>query len=171
MGIRHIISLESDTVTEKTIRIPFEFSETGAIPADKNPGDHIMITPITVRTWFKLKPLLLQIDKADFEKLTTTDPPALSPDFPEIMSKYDDLLLDIICLGIHNRKTDPPAWFRETLKDNTTWEDIGILLKAILFRIGYTPFYNSIMTLKSMSPLTEAEMIAAQNNLKSWIGR
>ena len=73
------------------------------------------------------------------------------------MNKYDDVILSIVCIGLHNKKSDPSTWFRDTLKDNCTWEDLRILLNAILFRIGYNPFYKSIMTLKNMSPLSEAE--------------
>lgn len=168
MGIAHIVSLESDTVTEKAIRIPFEFTETQAVPAGKSAGDHIMITPITVRTWFRMKPLLLKIKKDDLDNLLIREGKGFSSDTIDIINRYDELLLDIICLGIHNQKTDPPTWFREVLKDNSTWEDIGILLNAILFRLGYNPFYKSITMLKNVSPMTEAEIIAAQKNAQSW---
>lgn len=169
MGITHIVSLESDAVTEKAIRIPYEFTETQSVPPGKSAGDHIIITPITVRTWFKIKPLLLQIRQEDLNKMQSPDGQSFPTECPEIIHRYDDLLLDIVCLGIHNQKSDPPAWFREVLKDNSTWEDIAILLNAILFRLGYNPFYKSITMLKNVSPMTEAEIIAAQNNAASWI--
>ena len=137
MGIAHIISLESDAVTEKPVRIPYEFPDTHSVPEGKSPGDHIMITPITVRTWFKIKPLLMQIQQEDLERLLLPPGKPFSSIALETINKYDELLLDVICLGVHNQKSDPPAWFREVLKDNSTWEDIGILLNAILFRLGY----------------------------------
>lgn len=84
------------------------------------------------------------------------------------MDKYSDIILDIVCLGIHNRSSEPPIWFREVLMDNSTWEDIAILLNAILYRIGYYPFCKSITILRNVSPLGEAEIIAAQKNLQSW---
>lgn len=171
MGIAHIVSLESDTVTEKPIRIPYEFPETKAVPEGKSPGDHIVVTPITVRTWFQMKPLLLQIRKEDLDHILLREGKGFTTECIEIISRYDQLLLDIICLGIHNRKSDPPVWFREVLKDNSTWEDLGILLNAILFRLGYNPFYKSITMLKNVSPMTEAEIIAAQNNARSWTGQ
>ena len=171
MGITHIFALESDTVTEKAIRIPYEFTETQALPPGKSAGDHIMITPITVRTWFKIKPLLLQIRQEDLNKILVHPGQNFPAECPEFMNQYDDLLLDIICLGIHNQKSDPPGWFREVLKDNSTWEDLSILLNAILFRLGYNPFYKSITMLKNVSPMTEAEIIAAQNNARSWISQ
>lgn len=171
MGIAHIISLESDAVTEKPVRIPYEFPDTHSVPEGKSPGDHIMITPITVRTWFKIKPLLMQIQQEDLERLLLPPGKPFSSIALETINKYDELLLDVICLGVHNQKSDPPAWFREVLKDNSTWEDIGILLNAILFRLGYHPFYKSITTLKNVSPMTEAEIIAAQNNAQSWSNR
>lgn len=168
MGIAHMISLESDTVTEKPVRIPFDFPDTHSVPEGKSPGDHIIITPLTVRTWFKIKPLLLQIRSEDLEKLLLQQGHGFPIESIEIINRYDNLLLDIICLGIHNQKNEPPDWFREVLKDNSTWEDLGILLNAILFRLGYTPFYRSITMLKNVSPMTEAEIIAAQKNVQSW---
>lgn len=64
----------------------------------------------------------------------------LPEDFPKIMDKYGELLLDIVCLGIHNKPSDPPKWFKQALADNSTWEDIRILFNAIIYRIGYHPF-------------------------------
>lgn len=171
MGIKQIIALESDTVTGKTIRIPFEFTNLDSVPEDKHMDDYITVTPLTVRSWFKLKPLLLSIEPDDLKMIMENQSSDFDPRIPGIMDKYDDLVLSIICIGLHNKKSDPPAWFREVLKDNCTWEDSRILLNAILFRLGYNPFCKSIMTLKNMSPLSEAEIIAAQKNLKSWTTR
>lgn len=168
MGVIQIVQFEADSVTEKPIRIPYEFSDKGSLPAGKDTGDCIVISPISVRTWFKLKPLLLQFDKEDLEKLIVKEGIDFDVRAPEIMAKYDTLIMDIVCLGIHNKKNDPPAWFREVLKDNSTWKDIHILLNAILFRIGYNPFCKSITLAKKVSPMTEAEIIALQKNQKSW---
>lgn len=166
--IKQFVQLEADTVTETPLKIPFDFSNKESLPKGKDPGDTIVISPITVRTWFKLKPLLLSIDSKDYDKVVASENPPPDAELNEIINKYDELLLDILCIGIHNKKSDPPEWFREVLKDNCTWKDIYILLNAILFRIGYNPFCKSITILKNVSPLTEAEIIAAQKNLESW---
>ena len=166
--VKQFVQLEADTVTETPLKIPFDFSNKDSLPKGKDPGDSIVISPITVRTWFKLKPLLLSIDSKDYDKVVASENPLPDAELSEIIGRYDELLLDIICIGTHNKKSDPPAWFREVLKDNCTWKDIYILLNAILFRIGYNPFCKSITILKNVSPLTEAEIIAAQKNLESW---
>ncbi len=168
MPIKHYLQLESETVTEKAIKIAFDFSIRDSIPEGKNPGEAIVITPITVRTWFKLKPMIMAIEPGDLDKLIEKEDRTPDAKVMEIIAKYDDLLFDILCAGIHNKKTDPPEWFKETLKDNCTWEDVYVLLNAILFRIGYNPFINSITTLLSVSPMTEAEIIAAKRNLESY---
>ena len=167
--IKEFVQLETNTITEQPLKIPFDFSNRESLPSGKDPGDCIVISPITVRTWFKLKPLLLSINKSDFDKIVAKEDPLPEAELTEIISKYDDLLIDILCIGIHNKKSDPPAWFREVLKDNCTWKDIYILLNAILFRIGYNPFCKSITTVQSVSPMDEAEIIAAQRNLESWM--
>lgn len=159
--------MESETVTEQPIKIPFSFDNKDAIPAGKNVGDCIVIKPITVRTWFKIRPFLLNIEKEDIDRMVEK-PGEMNTDFVDVINKYGDMLIDIILLGIHNKPSEPPAWFRQVLVDNCTWEDIRILLNAVLFRIGYFPFCNAITTLRNVSPLREQEIIAAQKNLKSW---
>lgn len=167
MSVDNFLRQETETVTEMPVKIPFDFGNRDSIPQGKDPGDCIVIRPITVRTWFRLRPLLLRIDKADLRRMTVKAG-ELAEDFPELMDKYGDLLMDIVCLGIHNKLGEPPVWFRETLMDNSTWEDIRILLNAVLYRIGCFPFCTSITTLQNVSPLGETEMIAAQKNLESW---
>lgn len=168
MPIKHYLHIESDTVIERPIKIDFEFTDRDSIPPGKDPGNSIVISPITVRTWFKLKPLILSIDSVDLDKLIEKEERTPDAELIDIIAKYDSILLDILCIGIHNKKSDPPAWFRETLKDNCTWEDVYVLLNAILFRLGYNPFTNSITTLANVSPMTGQEIIAAQKNLESW---
>ncbi len=169
MSVKFQIQLEADAVTESTVTIPFDFHDRSSLPPDQVLEDNIVINPITVRTYFKLKPLLLKIDKDDFNTVVEMKDD-IRPDskLVEIMDRYDSLFMDIICIGLHNQKSNPPAWFREMLVDNCIWKDIYILLNAILYRIGYNPFCKSITTLRSVSPLTEAELIAAQKNLESW---
>ena len=166
--INSFLQFESETVSETSIKIPFNFSNTDSVPKGKDVGDSIVISPITVRTWFKLKPLILLITKNDFDRLIESENRTPDADLIDIISKYDNLLIEIMCIGIHNKKSNPPEWFKEVLKDNCTWEDIYVIINAIFFRIGYNPFCKSITMLKNVSPLTEAEIIAAQNNLESW---
>lgn len=169
MSVKFLFQLEADTIAEKAVRIPFDFPDKSSVPEGHKLDDVIVISPISTRTWFKLKPLILSIEKVDFELLVEMED-RIVPDLDliEVMSKYDKLILDIICIGIHNKKSDPPEWFRDVLIDNSAWKDLYILLNAILYRVGYNPFYKSITILRSVSPLTEPELIAAQKNLKSW---
>lgn len=167
MSVKYLSKIESDTITETAIKIPFEFNNRDSVPPDKNPGDCIVIRPITVRTWFRIRPLLLSLNKEDLGKMIA-ESGKMNNDFAAIMDKYGELLMDIVCLGIHNRKNDPPEWFRQVLMDNSTWEDVRVLLNAILYRIGFFPFCNSITMLRNVSPIRETEIIAAQENLTSW---
>lgn len=170
MPVKKLIELESDTVANKPVSVPFDFPNKESVPKGKKMGETIVISPLTVRTYFKLKPLLLKIAHKDFDKLIPKNGEDVAPsaEVAILMGKYADTLLSIICIGIHNKKSDPPEWFRQVLLDNSTWEDLYILLNAVLYRIGYTPFCNSITTVRSVSPMTEQEIIACQKNLKSW---
>ena len=125
MSIKNLFQQESDSVTEQPVRIPFDFSNRDSIPNGKDPGNSIVIKPITVRTWFRIRPLLLEIEKEDIDRMIVKKG-ELPEDFPKIMDKYGELLLDIVCLGIHNKPSDPPKWFKQALADNSTWEDIRI---------------------------------------------
>lgn len=166
--IKGLSQFESETITEKAISIPFTFENRESIPEGKEPGDCIVIRPITVRTWFRIRPLILQIEKEDLDRIIVSKD-EVNVDLADLMAKYDELIIDIICIGIHNKKSDPPQWFRDVLVDNTTWDDLRILLNAIIYRIGFFPFCESITMLQNVSPLkTETEIIAAHKNLTSW---
>ena len=69
MSIKNLFQQESDSVTEQPVRIPFDFSNRDSIPNGKDPGNSIVIKPITVRTWFRIRPLLLEIEKEDIDKM------------------------------------------------------------------------------------------------------
>lgn len=168
MSVRQVLKIESDVVTESSIKIPFEFKE-GTYPEGKNPGNCIIISPITVRTAYRMRPLLNMIDKKDLDLVKARDNVIFDADLCEIMNKYEDVIFDIVCIGLYNKKGIMPDWFKECLKDNCTWKDIYILLNAILYRLGCNSFLNSITALRVVSPLSEEEIIALQKNRESWI--
>lgn len=168
MSVKQVLQIESDVVTDQPVKIPFEFTRLDLLPEGKKLGDSIVITPLTVRTWFRIKPLLLYIDKQDREILTANKDTGFNNEITDLMAKYDEIIFEIVCLGIHNKRRNMPAWFREVLKDNCTWEDIYILLNAILFRIGCNPFSRTITALEAVSPLSEEELIALQKNNETW---
>lgn len=168
MSVKQVLQIESNVATDRPIMIPFEFSRRQSLPEGKKLSDHIVITPITVRTWFRLKPLLLSIEKQDRELLTANKTTGFSSVIADAMAKYDETIFEIVCLGIHNKRGNMPGWFKEVLKDNCTWEDLYILLNAILFRIGCNPFSRSITALEAVSLLNEEELIALQKNNESW---
>ena len=150
MSVKQVLQLESESVSCQPVTIPFEFTRLESLPEGKTVGDSIVITPITVRTWFRIKPLLLCIDKEDREVLIVDKNKGFSNQIAELIAKYDELIFEIVCLG------------------NCTWEDIYILLNAILYRIGYNPFSRTIIALEAVSPLSEAEIIALQRNSETW---
>lgn len=183
MSVRSELMQEAATLAETPVVIPFAFQN---VPEGKNPGESISVKPITVGTWFRMRPLLAVIDKADLERLIAHGKPAESKpdgDAPqaeapadtipaealEAMQRYGELVFEIVCIGIHNRPGDMPRWFRETLRESSTWQDLYVLLNAILYRLGAQSFSNSITALKAVSPLGEEEMIALQRNKTAWM--
>lgn len=169
MSVKNILSMESDAVTDQPVLIPFDFSKKDSIPEGKKVGDSIVVTPISVRTWFRIKPLLLCFDNDDLDKLVAKEDVHFDKEIADIMAKYDETIFDIICLGLYNKKGNMPNWFRDVLRDNCTWQDMYILLNAILFRIGCNPFLNTITAMRAVSPISEEEIIALQRNSKTWM--
>lgn len=174
MSVVSELMQETATLADTPAVIPFAFQN---VPEGKNPGEAISIKPITVATWFRIRPLLAAIDKADVERLIARPKPegdrattdgTPSADTLEVMQRYGELVFEIVCLGIHNRPGDMPRWFRETLRESATWRDLYVLLNAILYRLGAQSFSNSITVLKAVSPLGEEEMIALQRNKTAW---
>ena len=171
MSIRSVLFQESDTVEQGSISISFEFKN---VPEGRNPGGAIVITPITVGTWFRLKPHLALIEKDDLEKIAGhkgEEGDMFSSDIRDVMMKYDETMFEIVCIGIHNRKGNMPEWFKTVLMNSCTWQDVYILFNAIVFRLNSMSFFNTITAMKAVSPLGEEEIIALQENMKSWISR
>lgn len=102
MSVKQVLQLESESVSCQPVTIPFEFTRLESLPEGKTVGDSIAITPITVRTWFRIKPLLLYIDKEDREVLIADKNKGFSNQVAELIAKYDELIFEIVCLGIHN---------------------------------------------------------------------
>lgn len=92
MSIKNLFQQESESVTDQAVKIPFEFTNRDSIPKGKDPGNCIVIKPVTVRTWFRIRPFLLEVEKEDLDKMIVKDG-ELNADFPELMNKYGGLLL------------------------------------------------------------------------------
>lgn len=168
MSVRRMMSSEGDIASGRSISIPFDFSKKEHVPAGKSTGYSIVITPITVRSWFRIKPLLATIEKGDLDKLIacTGDKP-FGSETMNLMERYDETIFEIVCIGIHNKPGDMPKWFKEVLRDNCTWEDMYVLMNAIFYRLCTNSFTNTITLMKAVSP-REEEIIALQANRKSW---
>ena len=218
MGINGILMQEAATLADTPVVLEFKFKE---VPKGKDPGNSITIYPITVATWFRIRPYLALISEEDLEAIThtaskgqeeaktetpeidvdalkfETDPEAESDALPpaietkgkeeesqefdlrdnacevsakayKALEKYGELIFEIVCMGIHNRPGDMPKWFRETLKASCTFTDVYILFNAIFYRLGVQSFLKSITAAKAVSPISREEIIAFQENKKSW---
>lgn len=104
MSVKQVLQLESESVSCQPVTIPFEFTRLESLPEGKTVGDSIAITPITVRTWFRIKPLLLYIDKEDRDVLIADKNKGFSNQVAELIAKYDDLFLKSYALAFIIRK-------------------------------------------------------------------
>lgn len=156
-------------ITEKPVSFEFKVENGDMIPEGKK-ITKITVRPLLVGTVLKIQPLLLRIKQEDLKKIIVRDGVDFDEEAPSLFNKYQNLILDIITIGIHNKRSDPPKWFKEMLVYNTTWKDLHILFNAVVFRMGYRNFLKSInLAAERLSLQNEAEIIALQKKLKSLI--
>lgn len=165
--INELLQAEADAVTDRPISLPFVGKDNSMLP-DKKTITEIVITPLKVGTVFRITPMLMKISTEDLNKMVTNKDRKFDPEAPKLFAKYGPLLMDIICTGIHNKKTPYPDWFKSFLIENCEWKDVHILMNAILFRMGSTHFYNSTIKISKVGPTSEEELIALQKNLNTW---
>lgn len=163
-----ILTRHFEDITNRPITFPFEVTDDSMIPAGKKVNS-IVIKPILVGVVMKLQPLVLQLSQnGDLSKMLVDEKRDFTEETPELFQKYQNLILDIITIGIHNKESDPPEWFKKMLIYNCTWKDLHIFLNAILFRMGFKNFWKSISLIYNGLSLTkEAELIALQKRWKT----
>jgi len=168
--IAKLLHEQTEAITEKPFILKngedYSINDDSMIPEGKQVHE-ISIRPLKVITVVKLTPLCLQISKEDLKKIIANKKFSFNPQTLELLSKYSELILDIICIGIHNKKGDSPPWFKEFLKVNFTWEDLHVFLNAVFFRMGHQSFYKSTTLVSRMGPMSDKGIIACQKNLKT----
>ena len=165
--ILRLLSLQSSLITDVPLEIPFTVENNSMLPEGIK-MDSITIHPLKVGTVFRISPLIAKIDIKDLEKIAVSKDQKYDPSIQDLFGKYADTILEIICLGIHNRKNPYPDYLKEFLKENCTWEDLHIILNGILFRMGAMSFINSTTALTSVGLMDAAEIIALRKNLERW---
>lgn len=161
-----LLQLQANQITS----VPAEFDFTGEDVSMLPEGvkiEKVVIYPQKVGTVQRIMVISAAISTADLKKITVNAKAAFHPKAPEVFAKYGDLILEIICLGIHNKQSKYPDYLKEFLKANCTWEDLHIFLNAILFRCGTLSFTASTTDLTKVG-LKSMEIIAMQENMKSW---
>lgn len=169
-----LLELQADSIADIPLEVPFDINDTSMLDKDfpmtmenGKASTKIVIEPQKVGTVQRLTPLIMRIDKEDLEKVTVNTERDFDESAPELFAKYADVIIEIICVGLHNRKGPYPKYMPEFLKENCTWRDLHFFLNAILFRMGTLAFIDSTTMLTKVGP-GAAEIIALQNNLESW---
>jgi len=166
--ILRLLSLQSSLITDVPLEIPFTVENNSMLPKGVK-MDTITIHPLKVGTVFRISPLIAKIDIKDLEEIAISKDQKYDPSIQDLFGKYADTILEIICLGVHNRKSPYPDYLKDFLKENCTWEDLHIILNGILFRMGAMSFINSTTALMSVGLMDAAEIIALRKNLERWI--
>ena len=163
--IRGLIGAQSAAITEHPVSFPVELEDITMLPKGKE-IKAITIKPIKVRTVAQLMPLLVSIESEDLKKISTSKERAFDPEAVQLFQKYHKTILEVLCVGIHNKAGDYPAWFRQMIEANFTWQELHVFLNAILYRMGSQSFQNSIILSNRMSPMEDKGIIAMSKNLK-----
>lgn len=161
-----LLKLQSNLITGAPAKFPIEAEDTSMLPPGKKISQ-IIIHPLKVGTVMRISPLCSEIPEKDFEKISSNKDVAFHPEAPALMEKYSGTILKIICHGIHNKKGKYPGYMEKFLQMNFTFQDLHVLLNAVLFRMGSVSFTESTIDIRKMG-LEGMEIIAMQKNLKSW---
>lgn len=168
LAVHRAVEDQIDAILEKPFVIDFEIEHRWMVPFWKwRKMKKITIRPMTVETYFKILPLVVQFEDDDLGKITEAR--TTTPDVVKVMKKYSELVVNIVFIGLWNRPGMMPRWFRKFLMSNCTMEDYHIFLSAILYRMGVRSFYQSIMLEKRMSPMEQKEIIALQKNVETYL--
>ena len=162
-----MLQWQSNLITGTPAVFNFEAKHVSMLP-DGVKIDKITIYPQKVGTALRIAAIAREIDSEDLKKITVNQKSAFHIKAPELFVKHSETLLEIICLGIHNAQDSYPSYLKDYLKENCTWEDLHVLLNAVLFRMGTLSFINSTISLKKVGLQSSMEIIAMQKNLKSW---
>jgi len=166
--LQKLLDLQADSIADIPLEVPFEAHDRSMLPEEKT-MDKIVIEPQKVGTVFRLIPLINKIKKEDLEKISVNTERDFDESAPELFAKYGEIIIEVICIGLHNRKGTYPEYMPEFLKENCTWGDLHFFLNAILFRMGTIAFINSTTELMKVGP-GAVEMIALQKkNLETWM--
>lgn len=163
---QRILEMQAESVTDLPFEVPFEVTDSSMLPEGVT-IESIKIESLKVGTVFRINPLLTRIDKEDLKKISVNNERDFDESAPEIFEKYSDLIIQVICIGIHNRKGNYPEYLPEFLKENCRWKDLHMLLNAVIYRMGTLAFIDSTIMLMKMGP-GAAEIIALRENLESW---
>jgi len=164
--LQNILDLQADSIAELPFIVPFEVEDRSMLP-EGVVIDKISIYPLKVGTVFRIIPQISKIRKEDLEKISVNPERDFDESAPEVMGQHGDVIIEVICLGIHNKKGAYPEYYPEMLRENCTWKELHLLLNAVLFRFGTMAFIGSTTALMKVGPGAE-EIIALQKNLESW---
>lgn len=165
--VAKLLKLQSNLITGSPAKFPINADDISMLPKGMK-MDHIIIYPLKVGTVMRITPLCADIKPEDFEKITSSKDQAFHPNAPELIEKYSNVIITIICHGIHNKKGKYPGYLERFLEMNFTFQDLHVLLNAVLFRMGTISFLDSTTELQKVGP-GSVEIIAMQKNLSSWI--
>ena len=172
--LQRLLEIQAETITDHPHRIPFVINDSSMLPEDfpvtkkdDQTFTELVIIPAKVGTFLRIYPLIAKIEKEDLEKITVSPERAFDVNAPEIMLKYTEVIIEIICIGLHNRRGEYPEYMPEFIKENCAFRDLHVILNAILFRLGTMAFTDSTTMLMKVGPGAEG-MIALQENLTSW---
>jgi hypothetical protein len=161
-----LLKLQSELITGSSAKFPVSTEDASMLPRGVK-INHITINPLKVGTVMRITPLCAEIKKEEFEKIAANKEIPFHPEAPALIEKHASVIIKIICHGIHNKKGKYQGYMEGFLEQNFTFQDLHVLLNAILFRMGTLSFTKSTTDLIKVG-LESTEIIAMQRNLESW---
>lgn len=68
-------------------------------------------------------------------------------------------LVEVIALGIHNKKGDPPKWLRDALMDEFSFGQLEAIFKRVYGRLDVSTFFGIMGSIREINILTDTQEI------------
>jgi hypothetical protein len=144
-----VLKRVSETLTAEPVTVtvdikPYRFWHKWFPPKKKT----FHVSQITTGNLFRISKLIAGIDKKLFEGDSS-----LFEKNIEAMSKYMDDVIQVIAIGIHNKKYPPPKSLIDLIRDNFTAKDLMTVMAVVIKQMDVSSFMITITSIRATSIL------------------
>jgi hypothetical protein len=176
MDALETLSKVSNAITEEPVKIEVEVEPQNWLHAWLQKGKWsgkffpktkvLFMHPIRMGSLIRISRLVLTIDKSVLNQLKGLKNNFENTAFShEIITNHGETLIQVVAMAIHNRKSDPPKWLVEMIRNQFAPKALLEVLMAVLRMMDTQNFTLSIISIRGlnileMNPQTQGSSIA-----------